>query len=105
MIEQLQRPDCVVLSAIAIAFYITEHREKLRRIEVRNVTVLLMMSLFYDIVWAFIVDPSSQAELHSALDNDLATFLRIVSSVSFFWRIIVAFTMWKCSLDFVKTLK
>ena len=95
----------MVLSAICLAWYICDHRDKLRRSSVRTVAAFVGLSLFYDLVWYFVIDPSSEAELDGSLDTGFRSFLALVSWVSFYFRIVVFMTLWKVSLEFVRVMK
>lgn len=71
----------------------------------RVVAALVGLSLFYDLAWYFFIDPSSEAEIDGTLDASLRKFLAITSWISFFFRIVVFLSLWKVSLEFVRTMK
>ena len=56
MLSQYARKDQITITGCAIGFYFMEFPETLRRARFRQLVVLFIVSLIYDLIWWFIVD-------------------------------------------------
>ena len=81
-----------------------EFPEGLRRWRFRQLVALFAISLIYDIAW-FFINRNADEEDDGGLEYNVRRFSRIISYVSFFWRILLAIILEKVSLDFLAILK
>ena len=77
--------------------------ESVRRWRFRQLVALFAVSLIYDIVWFFINRDEEEDE--GGLEYNVRRFSRIISYVSFFWRILLVLIIEKVSLDFIAIIK
>ena len=82
-----------------------EFPEALRRYRFRQLVALFGVSFIYDILWFFINRDDEDDEEGGGLERNVQKFSRIISYISFFWRIILAIILEKVSLDFLTILK
>ena len=80
-----------------------EFPESVRRWRFRQLVALIAVSLIYDIVW-FIINRDAEDD-EGGLEYNVRRFSRIISYVSFFWRILLAIIVEKVSLDFIAIIK
>ena len=81
-----------------------EFPEGLRRWRFRQLVALFAISLIYDIAW-FFINRNADEEDDGGLEYNVRRFSRIISYVSFFWRILLSIILEKVSLDFLAILK
>lgn len=81
-----------------------EFPDGLRRWRFRQLVALFGVSLIYDIAW-FFINQNSDEDDDGGLEYNVRRFSRIISYVSFFWRILLSIILEKVSLDFLAIIK
>ena len=107
MLQMFKRPSFVSLTVATVALYILDNPEKISRQTFRGLVLTLALSWIYDFAWIFFFGPSLEEEdaEGAGMDYTLTRFVRLISFISFFFKIIVVLVFWKNSLDFTRSLR
>lgn len=81
-----------------------EFPESTRRARFRQLVGLVIISLGYDLAW-FFINRDVEEDDSGGLEYNIKRFSRIISWISFGFRIILALILLKASLDFLTIVK
>ena len=98
----IKKPAFMSITAIAIAFYVLNDTKRISRQTFRGLVLLLAVSWIYDAIWLLLLEPSSYDEDMEDGGNEwkLRRFIKLMSFITFFFKLIVVLVFWKVSLDF-----
>lgn len=107
MLTMFKRPSFVSLTVATIALYILDNPDKISRQTFRGLVLTLALSWIYDFAWIFFFGPTLEEEdaEGAGMDYTLTRFVRLISFISFFFKIVVVLVFWKNSLDFTQSLR
>ena len=103
----LKRPAFLTLTVCTVALYVIHNTHNISRNTFRGLVLLIFMSVIYDFLCIFIIEPSAADEDAEDGGNEwkLRRFVRLVTFISFFWKALVALIFWKDSLDFSRIVR
>ena len=78
--------------------------EALRRYRFRQLVALFFVSLVYDVTW-FMINRDVEEDDSGGLEYNVRRFSRMISYVSFFWRILLCLILERVSFDFLTIIK
>ena len=106
VIASLARPDFMSLTAISLAFLVLHFPTQHGRRTFRMITVFLVITFVYDLLWLFILRSSEAEDAEMAGRGQLIRwFAHLNAWLSFFFRIVVIAIFWKVSLHYTQVVK
>ena len=87
-IVSFMKPDFLTLAASAIALFYFYNPDKIRKTGFKVLTLLLVLSIVYDLIWIFFI--TDYADIESSADRREATvrlFSLRLCYVSLVWRV------------------
>lgn len=107
MLAMLKRVCFLSLTVSAVAMMIITFPQNTKRNTFRQLVLVLVISLIYDILQLFIISPSASEEDEEDGGNEykLNRFVRLVSFIALFVKIIAVLVFWKDSMDFRRIVK
>ena len=107
MLMMLKRPAVLSLTVGALAIYVLDNPAALRRQTFRGLVLLLVDSWLYDFIWLFFLDVSASEEDEEDGGNEykLRRFVRLLTYIHLFFKLIMVLIFWKDSLDFRRIIR
>lgn len=102
MLTCLQRTAFVSLTVGMLSLYVLDNPQNIARQTFRGFVLLIAVSWVYDFLWLFLFSASAAEEDEEDGGNEykLRRFVRLISYINFFFKIILVLVFWKDSLDF-----
>ena len=104
ILSQYGRKDQITVAGCAIGIYFLECPESLRRYRFRQLVALFFVSMIYDVLW-FVLNKDVDQDDSGGIEYNVRRFSRIISYVSFFWRILLCLILERVSFDFLTIVK
>jgi hypothetical protein len=107
LLQMLKRNCFLSLTVAALAIYVLEEPASIGRHTFRVLVALLALSWVYDFVQVFLIDASAAEEDEEDGGNEymLRRFVRLITYIALFFKIILVLVFWKDSLDFRNIIK
>jgi len=107
MFTMFKRPAMVSLTASTLALYILDNTHQIARQTFRGLVAILFLSWVYDMLYLFFFGPTLDEEdaEGAGMDYKLNRFVRLVSVILVFFKLLVCLIFWKDSLDFSRLVK
>ena len=98
----MKRPVFLSMSVVVVGLYLTHNTLTIRRSDFRMLVFLLVCSWIYDVVYFVLLEPSASEEddEDGGQEYKLRRFVKFVSFISIFFKIVLILVFWKVSLRF-----
>ena len=98
----LKRPAVLTLTVAAVALYVLEYPQSIKRNTFRQLVLLIILSWVYDVFSLLFVESSASEEDEEDGGSEylLRRFTRLFSWITLFFKLIVVLVFWKDSRDF-----
>ena len=102
LLVMIKKPAYLSLTVIALAIYVLHNTRHIGRSTFRGLVALLALSWVYDAIWLLIIEPGAADEDLEDGGNEwkLRRFVKLMSYITLFFKVIVVLVFWKDSLDF-----
>lgn len=107
LLQMIKKPAFMTLTVTMLAIYILHNTHHISRQTFRGLVLLLAVSWIYDFVWLMIIEPSSYDEdlEDGGHEYKLRRFVKFVSYITLFFKLVVVAVFWKDSLDYRRIIK
>ena len=106
MLVMFQRKDTLSITVCACALYVLEFPMYVSRSTFRGFVLMIIVSWIWDFFYLFwFTSASAEDEEDGGMEYNVRRFSRLISYISFFFRIIVILVFWKDSVDFSKIVR
>ena len=107
LLQMIKKPAFMTLTVTVLAIYVLHNTHHITRQTFRGLVALLALSWAYDFLWLFLIEPSSYDEdlEDGGHEYKLRRFVKFVSYIALFFKLIVVAVFWKDSLDYRRIIK
>ena len=107
LLQMLKKPAFMTLTVNVLAIYVLHNTHHITRQTFRGLVALLAFSWLYDAVWMLVLEPSAADEDMEDGGHEwkIRRFVKFVSLITLFFKLVVLAVFWKDSLDFRKIIR